>query len=116
MKKWFDHFQNLLGKESQIDNIIGDADLPKLLENLNIKDAYFIKEELLTAKITIKEGKSPGPDNIPPEVMKRCNLDDIVFYFANKLLNENLKPNQLSEIDLLPIPKTGDFSNTKNYR
>ena len=32
------------------------------------------------------------------------------------MLKDGLKPNQLSEIDLLPIPKSGNISLTKNYR
>ncbi|MEO0685407.1 MAG: hypothetical protein AAFY76_10285, partial [Cyanobacteria bacterium J06649_11] len=35
---------------------------------------------------------------------------------ANRLMNENLKPDQWLEIDILPLPKSGDLSNTTNYR
>ena len=57
-----------------------------------------------------------GPDNVPPEVIKRYDLDDIIIDFANRLLNEDVKPKQWSEINILPIPKTGDLSDTGNYR
>ena len=36
--------------------------------------------------------------------------------FANKLLNDNIKPDQWSEIDMLPLPKSGDLSLAANYR
>ena len=49
-------------------------------------------------------------------MLKRCNLDDIFLNFANKLLNDNVKPEQWSEIDMIPLPKTGDLSDTGNYR
>ena len=61
-------------------------------------------------------GKKSGFDNIPPEVLKRYNLDDIFLNFANKLLNDNVKPDQWSEIDMIPLPKAGDLSDTGNYR
>ena len=51
-----------------------------------------------------------------PEVLKRCDLDDILLEFANKLLNDNVKPDQWSEIDMLPLLKSGDLSLTANYR
>ena len=43
-------------------------------------------------------------------------MDDILLEFANKLLNDNIKPDQWSEIDMLPPPKSGDLSLTANYR
>ena len=53
---------------------------------------------------------------MPPEVWKYCDLDDILLEFANGLLNKNEKPKQWSEIDLIPVPKAGDLSDTSNYR
>lgn len=61
-------------------------------------------------------GKQSGSDNIPQKVLKSCNFDDIIWKYANKLLVENVKPNQWSEIDLIPHPKSGDLINTSNYR
>ena len=63
-------------------------------------------------KRQMKEGKQYGPDHIPPEVIKRCDLDDIILHFASKLLNDNEKPKQWSEIDMVTLPKSGDLSDT----
>ena len=63
----------------------------------------------------LQDRKQTGPDNIPTEVLKRCDLDDILIECANWLLNEAMKPNQSSEEDILPLPKTGDLSETGNY-
>ena len=60
--------------------------------------------------------KSAGPDNIPPEVIKNCDLDTILLDFANNLLNTGDKPKQWSEINMIPVPKSGDLSDTSNYR
>merc|ERR1711867_237609 len=51
-----------------------------------------------------------------PEVLKYCDFDDILLDFANNLLNHNDKPKQWSEINMIPIPKSGDLSDTANYR
>ena len=72
--------------------------------------------ELRKAKKCLKDGKQSGPDDIPPEVWKYCDLDDILLDFANSLLNKSEKPDQWSEIDLIPVPKSGDLSDTSNYR
>ena len=71
--------------------------------------------EYLTVKKEITEGKAPGPDGIPPEVLKRCNIDNIMLKLANKVMLGE-KPDQLSESNLITIPKSGDLSNTNNYR
>ena len=81
---------------------------------MQIDDGEFTPEEMEKVKKQLQEGKKSGFDNIPPEVLKRCNLDDIFLNFANKLLNDNVKPEQWSE--MIPLPKTGDLSDTGNYR
>ena len=83
---------------------------------MQIDDGEFTLEEMAKAKKQLREGKKSGSDNIPPEVLKRCNLDEIFLNFANKLLNDHVKPKQWSEIDMIPLPKTRDLSDTGNYR
>jgi len=103
---------NLLGKAPNIEQ--GDVDLVDILQDLQIDDNNFTLEEMAKVKKQIREEKKSGSDNIPPKVLKRCNLDDIFLNFANKLLNDNGKPEQWSE--MVPLPKTGDLSDTGNYR
>ena len=114
LSKWYNHFKSLLRKVP--DETESQEDIPVILDDLDIQDTEFTLEELQSAKKSLKEGKSPGPDNIAGEIVKRCNFDKEILYFANKILMEGKKPEQLSEIDLLPIPKSGDLSDTKNYR
>ena len=64
----------------------------------------------------ITEGKSPGEDGIPPEVLKRCQLDDIIIKFCNDALLRGRKPAQWSTLNHIPIPKSGDLRRGKNYR
>ena len=62
----------------------------------------------------LKLGKVSGEDGIPNELLKYCNIDDIVLKYANSLLDGH-KPQQWSDINILPLPKDGDLSNASNY-
>ena len=65
---------------------------------LEIKDSDFDLEELQKAKNNLCDGKTPGPDNITSEVIKKCDFNDILLEFSNRLLNDNIIPEQWSEI------------------
>ena len=67
-------------------------------------------------KSSLKIGKAAGPDNIPPEVFKFCDFDEICLDFCNKALLENDKPDLWSFLNIIPVPKSGDLTNTNNYR
>ena len=94
MKKWLNHFQKLLGQEPNIGDENPNEGLPTILQDLGIYDGDFSLDELKRVKKYLREGKASGPDDIPPEVLKRCDLDDIILRCANKLMNENMKPEQ----------------------
>ena len=115
VSKWYDHFNNLLGKEPLLTEKPPPEDLEKILYDLNIKDDDFNIEELQKAKSNLSDGKTPGSDNITSQIIK-CDFDNIILEFSNKLLNDNVIPDQWSEIDMIPLPKTGDLSETSNYR
>ena len=58
-------------------------------------------------------GVKPVCNGIAPEVFKRCNFYEVGFYFANKLLMENMKLKQQSEFNLIPTSEPGYLSKTK---
>ena len=60
-------------------------------------------------------GRPSGSDGIAPEVLKHCNLGDIMLGYVNKLMVGE-KPDQWSERDMKPLPKSGDLGYTDNYR
>ena len=64
----------------------------------------------------MKTGKTPGSDETPPEVIKFCDLDEMILNFANKLLIGNEKPRQWSDVDIKTLPKSGNLGLTTNYR
>ena len=99
---WFKHFQGLLGNPPDIGG--QDEEIDQIIEELNINDGPFTMEEYNKAKRSITEGKACGEDNIPPEVLKRCNLDEEILGFCNRALLEGRKPEQWSIMNIIPIP------------
>ena len=116
VKKWFSYFSQLLGKEPVINNGSQEDEITPILPELNIDTGPFTEEEYHLVKKKLMAGKSPGPDGIPPEVLKFCNIDDIILNFANRVLMKGEKPQQWSIIDIVPLPKSGDLGFTSNYR
>lgn len=106
IKKWCDRFHNLLGKvaDKEQDNV----DITDVLSVLQIDDGYFTLEEIGKVKKQLREGKKSTSDNILPEILKRCNLDDIFLNFANKLLNE--------KFEIQPMVTNGHNTNSKDRR
>ena len=67
-------------------------------------------------KKSIREGKACGEDNLTPEILKNCNLDEEILKFFNRALLETHKPEQWSIMNIIPMPKSGDLSKGGNYR
>ena len=111
---WFTHFKNLLGNPPEVDE--PDEVIPNVFEDVEINDEPFTKEEFLKVKASLKLGKAAGPDEIPPEVFKSCDFDDICLDFCNDALVYNDKPELWSFMNIVPVPKSGDLSKTDNYR
>lgn len=57
-------------------------------------DGSFILRELPRAKTTVGVGKRAGPDGIPPEAPRNCDLDDIILGFCNLALMQNRQPDK----------------------
>ena len=47
--------------------------------------------------------------------MKHCDFDDVVVKYANKLLIDQEKTDQWSDIHIIALPKSGDLSKVGNY-
>ena len=114
VETWFTHFQKLLGEPPTVED--PDEEIPSIYADLDINDGLFTMDEFSKVKASLQLGKAAGPDNIPPEVFKRCDFDEICLDFCNKALLENDKPELWSLMNIIPVPKSGDLSNTNNYR
>ena len=115
---WYKHFSQLLGKEPDIPDDDDADNIPTVFNefDLNIKTGPFSMDEYQEVKTRLSTGKQAGEDGFPPEVLKYCNLDETMLSYANKLLIDGQKPQQWSNINLVPIPKTVDLGHTTNYR
>ena len=116
INSWFQHFSQLLGSEPNIPNNDEEQEIPTIFNDVNITTGAFTMEEYLEVKRKLKTGKLPGGDEIPPEVLKHCDLDAIILDYSNTLLLNGEKPQQWPDINLIPLPKSGDLSYTTNYR
>ncbi len=110
---WFTHFRSLLGTHQTVEGAA--EEIPAVLADLNIDDGPFTPREFAKAKASLRQGKSAGPDGIPPQVVKNYNLDDIILEICNQALMENNKPDIWSLSHTIPVPKSGDLSQPDNY-
>ena len=114
LKNWKIHFSKLLGQPPTVPNV--DIVIKTMHPPLDISTAPFDSAELEKAKKQIVEGKAFGEDGIPPEVMKRVDLDHIILEFCNNALCKGEIPEQWKHSNIVPVPKKGDLTDTNNYR
>ena len=112
IKLWKNHFENLLGNPPKgthgpITRIIS--------KQLDIELGPFTQEELDSVLRKIKNRKAAGLDEIPPEVWKTRQFDDILLRHCNAVYNQNLRDRWMKGC-ILPFPKKGDLGLAKNYR
>ena len=109
IKLWKQHFENLLGNPPHelITRIIS--------KQLDIKLGPFTKEELNSVLRKIKNRKAAGLYEIPPEVWKTRQFNDILLRQCNAVYNQNTIDRWMKGC-ILPFPKKGDLGLAKNYR
>ena len=78
IKSWYNHLSDLLGKKPTTSNDCG-VQVQKIFEDLQIETGPFTKKEYLAVKKCLKLGKFSGENGIPKELLKYCNIDDIVL-------------------------------------
>ena len=59
-----------------------DEDIPVIHDHNEINDDPFTLDEFIKVKSSLKSGKATGPDEIPPEVYKSCDFDEICLDFS----------------------------------
>ena len=77
LKKWMNHFQNLLGKSP----IVSDSTIEKVVEHdLEIKTGPFNGLELDLVLKKLQNKKAARLDGIPSEVWKTGKFNDLLYY------------------------------------
>ena len=112
IKLWKQHFENLLGNPPKITH----EPITRIIsKQLDIKLGPFTQEELDSVLRKIKNKKAAGLDEIPPEVWKTRQFDDILLRHCNAVYNQNPIDRWMKGC-ILPFPKKGDLGLAKNYR
>ena len=112
IKLWKKHFENLLGNPPKITQ----EPITRIFsKQLDIKLGPFTQEELDSVLRKIINRKAAGLDEIPPEVWKTRQFDDILLRHCNAVYNQNPIDRWMKGC-LLPFPKKGDLGLAKNYR
>ena len=111
LKLWKLHFENLLGNSPKVTN----EPITRIIsKQLDIKLGPFTKEELDSVLRKIKNRKAAGLDEIPPEVWKTRQFDDILLRQCNAVYNQNRTERWMKGC-ILPFPKKGNLGLAKNY-
>ena len=112
IKLWKQHFENLLGNPPKVTH----EPMTRIIsKQLDIKLGPFTQEELDSVLKKLKNGKAAGLEEIPPEVWKTRQFDDILLRHCNAVYNQNLIDRWMKGC-ILPFPKKGDHGLAKNYR
>ena len=112
IKLWKQHFENLRGNPPKITH----EPITRIIsKQLDIKLGPFTQEELDSVLRKIKNRKAAGLDEIPPEVWKTRQFDDILLGHCNAVYNQNPIDRWMKGC-ILPFPKKGDLGLAKNYR
>ena len=101
IKLWKQHFENLLGNPPKITH----EPITRIIsKQLDIKLGPFTQEELDSVLRKIKNRKAAGLDEIPPEVWKTRQFDDIPLRHCNAVYNQNPIDRWMKGC-ILPFPK-----------
>ena len=79
----------------------------------DIKLGHITQEELDVVLTKIKNRKAAGLEEIPPEVWKTREFDDILLWYCNAVHNQNIIDSWTKGCILL-FPKKGDLGIAKN--
>ena len=112
VKKWKNHFSNLLG---QPPTVTTKPTVTIIHEDLPINTENIAMDELKECIKGFKNNKACGLDNIPIEVWKSGALDEYLLDVCNRTFNGD-RPEIWVKSGLVPIPKKGDLGVTGNYR
>lgn len=96
-----------------------DREVPRLGLGAPVISQIKINERLVKKILdNLKVDKAPGPDEIPPIVLKKCSpeLAPILSKLFRLSFFSSTFPNSWKDANIHPIPKKGDHTNPLNYR
>ena len=118
---WYKHFQSLLGPKIPVSP--EDLEMGKYIEenvdNFSTElDRHFSKSDFLESVATLQNNKSSSFDRITNEMIKlgRHHIHKPILSLFNKILDSSLYPSSWKLDILTPLHKSGDKSDTNNFR
>ena len=113
LNRWKEHFQEVLNRPAP-------ENPPNLTEGplLGIPTGQITMVEVKGALKSLKNGKTPGCDNIPPEAWKEGGTvwAKVLHALLNKIWNEEDIPQDWKVSLLVKLPKKGDLYLCENWR
>lgn len=113
-RRWVEHFEEVLNRPPP--QIV--PDIPLAEEPLNISIDPPTKAEIIKAIKSLKTGKAPGPDGIPPEALKAntATTAEMLHPLLAKIWEQEKVPVDWKRGYLVKLPKKGDLSQCGNWR
>ena len=97
---WKQHFEHLLGNPPKVTH----EPITRIIsKHVDIKLGSFTQEEVHSVQWKIKNRKAAGLDEIPPEVWKIKEFDDILLRHCNATYNQNPVDMWMKRC-ILPLP------------
>ena len=113
-KRWAEHFKEILNRPPPP----APPDIPRAVEPLEVNTGPPTKQETTKAIKSLKTGKAPGPDGIPPEALKADiqTSTDMLHPLLVKIWETETVPDDWRKGLLVKLPKKGDLSSCNNWR
>jgi len=113
-ERWTEHFQEVLNRPSP--NIT--AEIPECDIDLCINTDQPTKTEIIAAIKNLKNGKSPGQDNLDAELFKADPelSADILQPLFSAIWEEEAIPEEWTKGIIIKIPKKGALNDCNNWR
>jgi len=112
--RWAEHFQEILNRPSPDET----ADIPEASEDLDIDTDPPHKEEIVAAIKTLRNGKSPGQDNLDAEFFKADHklAANILQPLFSAIWEGEMVPDDWTKGVIVKIPKKGVLNDCNNWR
>ena len=109
---WKQYFENLLGNPPKVTH----EPITRIIsKQLDIKLGPFAREEIDSVLRKIENIKAEGLDEIPQEIWKTKQFNDIQFQHCNVVYNQNPRDRWMKGF-IHRLTKMGDLGLAKNYR
>ena len=112
---WTNHFQQLLNVQHEHREEQEEEDQEEYQMDEELDISY---DEMETAFRDMVNGKAPGPDELPIELLKEApqNIKNSILEILNTTWNEGRMPEEWGKSIICPIHKKGDRNMCGNYR